>query len=717
MDDNQLISLVRRMAREAMAYRDTLAEDRSDAVDYYNGDMEKALPVKAGHSSIVSKDVRAAISRILPSITRTLLSTEAIFEFEPVGQEDEEQAEQASDYINLVVFPKSKGVRACKAVLHDACLLRNGILRVDWQKRKKVEISEHTGLDEAGLAELVAGDDVEVLEQSASQELVELDDGTVVPTDIYAVKIRRTVEKGELKIDPVPLERFLIDPTAQELDEATLVGTVERVKLSDLVSMGYDKDKVLALPIDKEGDDATEQARDDRVDAEESEEYSNPALREVDYYELYVRVDRDGDGLGELLRICMAGGLQQTNLLSIDDWDEHPFVDFVIEDVPHQWQGVSIHDDVGDLQKLKTALWREVLDNIYWQNKPQPIVNEGGIANMDAVMNPVFGKPILIEGGRKAEDVISFTKVPFVAKNAFDMLGFVDEVIQDRTGITEASAGMAPDALQNMTAKASAMIEAAGIGRTEMIVRSFAQGMQRLGKRILRLIVQHQDRETMVRLRKQWVAYDPRHWNAEMDVQVNTGLGAGSRERDLQMLQLISLQQEKLLAAYGPDNPFVSPDNLYTTLEKMTESAGFPSAEPFFTQPDPEQVRQKIAEQAQQPSEAEMKVKAQIELEQAKLEAAKAKEKAQMDADLMVKRAEIAANAKSQAEKLRSDVLINDQKMAFEREKMQLERELAMLEMNKDIRIAKMRQESDIQRAQAAEIGKALNGQDNAAQQ
>ena len=48
---------------------------------------------------------------------------------------------------------------------------------------------------------------------------------------------------------------------------------------------------------------------------------------------------------------------------------------------------------------------------------------------------------------------------------------------------------------------------------------------------------------------------------------------------------------------------------------------------------------------------------------------------------------------------------------------MQLERELAMLEMDKDIRIAEMRQQSDIQRAQAAEIGKALNGQDNAAQQ
>ena len=36
---------------------------------------------------------------------------------------------------------------------------------------------------------------------------------------------------------------------------------------------------------------------------------------------------------------------------------------------------------------------------------------------------------------------------------------------------------MAPDALWNMTAKATALVEQAGIGQTELMVRTFAQGV------------------------------------------------------------------------------------------------------------------------------------------------------------------------------------------------------------------------------------------------
>ncbi|WP_244497384.1 hypothetical protein, partial [Ensifer sp. Root954] len=45
--------------------------------------------------------------------------------------------------------------------------------------------------------------------------------------------------------------------------------------------------------------------------------------------------------------------------------------------------------------------------------------------------------------------------------------------------------------------------------------------------------------------------FDPRHWNAGMDATVNTGLGAGTRERDMLMIQMIQQLQEKLLTTLG----------------------------------------------------------------------------------------------------------------------------------------------------------------------
>lgn len=718
MDDSQLISTIRRLTDDAVRYRDQQSQDRADAVDYYNGDMTRILPVPKGHSTMVSKDVRAAISKVMPSITRTLLSTPKVFAFEPKGPEDEAAADQATDYVNEVVFPRACGERAVKAAIHDAALLRNGILKVHWQKKKRVQYSKHTGLDEMALAMLVADDDVEVIEQEVSEP--EMGMGEMPEPPMYSVKIKRTIEDGQLCIDPVPAERFLIDENAIELDEAMIVGTVERLKQSDLIAMGYDKETVLNLPTMDESEDVLTQSRDDRVDAGDNlsrETYSNPALRDVDYYELYIRIDRDGDGLSELLRCCFGGKVAENTLLSIEEWDEHPFVDFTIEDVPHQWQGVSIADDVMDMQKLKTSLWRETLNNIYWQNKPQPILQDGAIEDLDAVMNPVFGKPITIAAGRSVKDALGYTQVPFVAKNAFDMMAFVDDVIQDRTGISEASSGMAPDALQNMTAKASAMIEAAGIGRTEAMVRCVARGMKRLGKRILKLIIQHQDKEDVVRLRNEWVAYDPRSWNADMDVSVNTGLGAGSRERDLMMLQMIAVQQEKLLAQLGPiNNPFVSPENLYNTLEKTTEAAGFPSAEPFFTRPDPQIIAQKVAEQQNRPDPEQMKLQAQMQLEQAKMQTAQAKEKAQMDADLMVKRAEMEAESVALREKLQADALTNEQKLQVDRERLAQERELFMMKLKQDFDLATLKQREAEQRMQADQIGRELDRMAGASQ-
>ena len=44
--------------------------------------------------------------------------------------------------------------------------------------------------------------------------------------------------------------------------------------------------------------------------------------------------------------------------------------------VPHRHIGESIFDDLGDLQEIKTALLRQLLDNIYLINNSEKVVNE-----------------------------------------------------------------------------------------------------------------------------------------------------------------------------------------------------------------------------------------------------------------------------------------------------------------------------------------------------
>ena len=721
--DAQVVSVVKRLTQEAEDNNDNLAKDRAAATDYYNGEMPD-MPTKAHRSKMVNKILRSTIKKVMPSIIRTLLGNPKVFEFVPMEQGDEEGAEQASDFINYVVLPESNGDKAIEDAVHDSLLLRSGIIKGHWKTEKSVRVSTHSGLTEEEATELASDDSVTVLEKDITTEEVEAEDGVVDQT-LCSLKIRKVTEKQSAAVDAVPLDQFLIHPDAKTLDTSPLVGQKQRLRRGDLVAMGFDKDKVMNIPAVTKDTDELEDARDDRTDANTSEdgdreEYTIKALQEIDYYELYVQLDRDDDGLNELLKIEFAGGLNDDNLLQIDDWDRQPFADLACEEQPHQWQGAGISDDTMDIQQATTALLRAVLDNVYKTNNPQPVIQDGKIVNEDAVYNPKHGEPIVVEEGTSAKDAIGTHTTAFTADKSFQMLSYFDEMAEDRTGISNASSGMAPDALQNMTAKASAMLEAAGIGQTELMVRSLARGLKKLGKLLLHLNVKHQQKARTVRLRnKKWVKYDPRSWNAEMDLTVNTGLGAGTRERDMAMLMVIKQIQTELLAAFGADNPFVKPENLHNMLEKLTEAAGFPSSDPYFTRPDPEEIKQKLEKSQNAPNPEMIKAQTQIQIEKAKAELAaegkkleiqanRDKEKAQMDADLIVRQAEMEKEQQARADEFAIKRDDEQLKMELERDKLQQEWALKTRELDIREREIEARRTLELDRHAASEMAKAL---------
>lgn len=677
------ISIIADMVRQSERHADDLSKDRLRAIEYYQGKMVDT-PADVGRSQMVTRDVRANIKKVLPSIMRTILNADEVVEFQPVDEGDEEGAEQASDYMNFVVLPESNARDAIYDAIHDALLLRNGILKWWFEEKQCVSISKHSGLNEDALAQLVAGDDVEILEQSQREEMIEQvgqgPDGQPemqqIPVPVYDVKIRRVYTKRDVKCAAVPRERFLIHPDAVTLSDSLLTGEKTTVTRSDLVAMGYDRAIVDGLALADDDDIESDARRDTYSDKSEAQRAND----QIDYYDLFIRVDMDDDGIAELRHMVFAGGLTEKHLLEDDEVDEVQFCDIAVMRQPHQWEGISLADDLMDIQRGKTVLLRQTLDNIYWQNNPQPIIQDGAISNPDAVMNPEFGLPIRTKAGFDVRTALGFNTVPFVAQHSFGMMEYLDTEAQDRTGVSDASGGMAPDALQNMTAKASSMIEAAGIGQTEMMVRNVAEGLRKFFRGLLRLSIRHQDMPRTVRLRGEWAQMDPRQWNAEMDCSVNTGLGAGTRERDMMMMQQVIGLQEKMLAGFGPDNPFVKPDNVYVAISKLAESAGLKTPSLYFTEPDPEEVKAKLEAMKNKPDPEAMKMQAHMQLEQAKMqmEAEKAKaqiqidqnrEQAQMQADLQVKQAEIAAEQQKQADKLAADAALQERDLAFQREK------------------------------------------------
>lgn len=742
LDNAALCSIVSALVKDAKDYRDDRADDRIKAMAFFDGDAEKLqkyIPADDGRSRVVSRDVRSAVKKVLPSLYRTILGNDQIVEYQPVGEGDEASAEQATDYINYVALPECDGRQAIEDAINDAVRLRNGILKWWQEEITDVKVSLHTGLDEMALAQLLESDDVEVLEHSERMETVEVagEDGMPQAVEIPAhdVKIKRRVTTSKPRIAAIPLESWLIHPDAIRLEDSPILGEHTKERRSDLVKMGWEKDAIWLAPVAGTDSDQEEEEDARRRDIEQEDDAPQKALDEIDYYDLLVRVDKDGDGIAELRRMVFAGGINEKYLLEDTEWDEVNYADIVSERRPHQWEGNSIPDDVIEIQRVKTVLLRQTMDNIYWQNNLQPIYQEGQIVNPESLLSPDFGQPIRVSQGVDVRAAVGYNEVPLVADKSFSMLSYMDEEMTDRTGISDASSGLAPDALQNMTAKASAMVEQAGIGQTEMMVRTIANSLKPVFRGLLKLIIQHQDKPRTVRLRDEWVTFDPRSWNASMDAVVNVGLGAGTRERDMLAMQQVIALQERVLASMGPGvgMQYVSPDNLYNAMAKLIEASGLRSVNLYLSKPDPQQIQQAMQQQSQQPSPEEIKAKAAMELEQvraqakmqveqAKLQAKReeytikaqadaSKEAAQMDADLATKLQEIEAEAVARMEEavLRQQTEREQQAVDLEREAMKQQTEYDWMATQE--RISDKRIMADVQRAQMAEAGKALDRQ------
>tara|TARA_E500000081_G_scaffold10141_1_gene12221 strand:- start:6144 stop:8354 length:2211 start_codon:yes stop_codon:yes gene_type:complete len=656
----------------------TISPLRATSIDYYQG--KPFGNEEDGRSQVISLDVHDTIADILPSIMRIFFSSENVVEFVPFGKEDIKLAEQATDYINRIVLQQDNdGFPIFYNAFKDALLCKNGILKYYWDTTYHAEYYEYSRISDNELAVLEADDEVEVTEvisypdpafpkaeavveteEQIEEVIPELMQQSMMTPQLHDVKVTRKKEHGCVRVESVPPEEFLIDRDATSMKDAYCIAHRRYLTVSDLVEMGYDYDEVqkFATPYETQLDDNAEyQARNTYSDAGINPVEDDANLK-VQYVEAYMKIDMTGDGIAELRRLCCVGDNYEIkkNLKC----DQIPFVSFCPDPEPHTFFGLSIADITEDIQKVKSMVMRSMLDSLALSVHPRVAVVEGQ-ANIEDVMNTEVGGIIR---QRNAGAVQPFN-MPFVGKDCFPMLNYLDEVKENRTGISKASMGLDPDALQSATASAVQATVQGGQQHIELIARIFAEtGMKPLFKGIYELLARHQDKERTVRLRNEWIPIDPRVWQTGMDCVVNVGLGNGTAQERMQYLGQIASKQEQILQTLGASNPLVEMTQYRNTMAKMVELAGFKDASMFFKevpemtpeqrqsmmQKKPDVSEQLIQVQIQEIKANMMKANAKIELETEEMKRRDDLDRDKLDAEIMLKAAEIEAKYGTQVE-------------------------------------------------------------------
>lgn len=635
------------------------SNERTKALEYYlrypyGNEVE-------GRSQIVTGEVAEAVDGALPQLIRVFTTTEDIVYFEPKSPGDEESAKQATDYCNWVFYRENEGLLILHNWFKDALLQKIGIVKAYWDAKEDVIKEKYRNLTEDELALLMSDGSLEIVRQKVDMVDAGVDQmGMPIQAPVYSVTVKKVKKSGQVRVENVPPEEFLISKSAKTIEDSPFVAHRRLMPRSDLIAMGYDKDIIDNLPSYDDLSFTQERiARFSQGENPDDSQSMDPAMQNLEVYECYIRIDEDDDGIAELRRIVYCG----SEILENEECDYIPFHSICPIPIPHKFFGQSLADRTMDIQLIKSTVTRQMLDNLYLTNNARVGVVDGQV-NIDDMLNATPGGVIRV----KSPTAIIPMQVPSVTAQAFPMLEYMDTVQSKRTGVNDAQQGLDPDVLSNVTAAAVAAMVKSNSGKLELIARIFAEtGVKSLFRGILHLLGKYQDKEKIVRMRGKYVSFDPRTWSNEYDVSVNVGLGSGDRDQKLTMLQMILAKQEQILQQFGPSNPLVSVGQYRNTLAKFIESAGYKDANQFINEITPEQdaalaqpqppapdaqaeVAKMLAEVEREKTQAKSQIEAEkLQLKQQELEAQYTQKGIEMQmknqqaqADIKIKEAQLA---------------------------------------------------------------------------
>ena len=386
----------------------------------------------------MSTDVSDTIEGLMPTLMEIFAGSDDTISFAPFGPEDVQAAQQETDYVNYVFNQKNPGFMVLYSFIKDALLSKMGVVKVWTESETRTEKETFYDQPDDTFALLADNKDLEIVAHSEHVT----DYGT-----LHDVTVERKKDYKCHKVMAVPPEEFGISRTARNIKDATYCFHEVRRTQIDLIQDGYDEDQVRSLP-DNSGEMQTNTESMARDSVDETQmglggTGANRATRWITTTEHHLWMDYEQNGKASLYRV-MTGGPQgeillRNGKLQIMEENHIPMAAMTPVIITHRLIGRSIADLVMDIQRIKTALMRALLDNTYMAVNPRPEVAEAFATEQTLddllVMRP--GQPIRV----KQPGGINWQSVPFVGEQILPVMQFMDTTREWRTGVNRQSAG------------------------------------------------------------------------------------------------------------------------------------------------------------------------------------------------------------------------------------------------------------------------------------
>ncbi len=622
----------------------TLQIDRFNALNTYFG---RPLGNEIADSSkVVLPEMRDTIEWIKPQLMRIFAAAKTPCVFDPEGQDDLKQAQLETEAVNHVFMVQNGGFWIIYDFITDAMMLRNAYTKVWWDSSERKVTETYTGLTHDEVAQLLGEDADENIEILAHREYpVQMPPGALPPAfedgapqgvqpgpvqqvvqqqplapapqgpsplTVFDLKIRRVTEKGRVRVECLSPEEVLpANGPSVSLDQIPFVehGPTTKTR-SELIAEGYDPKVVARLvPGEPNWMNLDGLARDqvtDEYNTEQPESDADKAMQKIEIRDVTIRVDWDGDGIAELRQVLIAG----EEILSNEEIEDVPIASGVSKRMPHRHVGISMYDELADIQAIKSQLAREALNSLRLANNPRVAADYKRV-NLADLMTTRAGGVVRVNGP-VADSLQPFQMPANLVDQIGPMMQVVDKWREYRTGVGESTMMPDADSLQNVTAAGQlAGMAAAGL-KIELIARCLAEGLKDTFVKIRNLLVRHQDQPMQFRLRGKFVQVDPTTWRSSRSgVSPNVGLGSGNRPEARQNLLFLG-NAMKEMGSFG----LVGPKQAYAWFQRVAMTLGEEQPEQFAMDPESPEYQQWVAAHPPQPNPAAIQAQSRVQAAQ-----------------------------------------------------------------------------------------------------
>jgi hypothetical protein len=534
---------------------------------------EDKFPKLSKISDVTSSDFHDTVEWAIPSLIKVFFGGEDICKLRGVNsEEDERAAEIHSELIKYQLERNNEGFLIFYDWIKNALIDNLGIAKCYWEREEKVE-TKHLVVTDEQLLQMQTNPKINI------QSVEEVTQG-IIDVDFDEVT---NVIKNQPKIEVVPPSEFRFSPEAKTLEGIDFVAhrkvvTLDYLRRRENEGVFKNIDKVL----EDEGSDGDVQRTMyetdlnprsyDRLDDGDIEDAKKKFL----LYECYIKTDINDDDILEDVIVTLVGNT--VIRLEENTMGRHPFFAISpIRDTMRLWPKRGIADLVGEIQDLKTAMLKQIIYNVAVNNDKQAFIN------IDALIDPnefIDGKKAVRVNGDPSS-AVKWSPIEPLQPQTFAFLENLEEMKENRTGITRYNQGVDANSL-NKTATGITQIMNASNQRLELIARIFAEtGVKQLFRHMIKMNQMFITEETFIRVTDQPKPIIPDDLAGTIDITVNIGVIAGTKQQQLQNMQLLFQMYPTIVKAGVADISHIA-----YAFGRVIESMGYKNTSDFMYTPE-----------------------------------------------------------------------------------------------------------------------------------